>query len=217
MSPTRKLDLLADCNEQRIPPKQFQETFCNRCRNAECVNARWAVSRWEERMGSQFERLLLHPERADPREERWRPIVTQAFVESTTPEVWNRAAASTARSDAVAEAWGGGHPAETPPRAVEGAPPAPAGTSADSPPTAEEPNPGAGPRGFQEGPRVDPAPNAAPRGFANTAFPAGGVMIDEGVGTSPSPSIPRPAHDPWSIRPRPSNVVERGARVRMGK
>lgn len=222
MSPTRKLDLLAECNDQRVPPKQFQETFCNRCRNAECVNARWAGSRWEARMGTQFERLILHPERADPREERWQPIVTQAFAEVTTPEVWNRGAARPAPTVA-----GWGPPAPLPPEEapsspVEGVAAGAAGAGAATPAPAEEPGSAALPRGFQEGPRFDLP--TAPRGSLNTAFPAGGVMVDGGseeaafvTAPAPTPAAARPAHDPWSIRPRPPNVVERGARIRMGK
>lgn len=217
--PPRKLDLLAECNDQHLPPRQFEETFCRRCRNPQCVNAQWADSAWEKRISTQVERLLINPERGDPTEERWREIVSQPFLEPPpgyVPDVWGPGAARVhlsppavdwasaasvdeARARLKSERNGGSTPTE--PIPVEG--PAP-------PPEEASPPPPRAPSTEAVGPR--------PRHF-NTPFPEGGVMVEPGgeVSTAPpSPATPGQGVDVWTPRPRPSNVVSRGARIKMG-
>jgi hypothetical protein len=43
----------------------FQSTFCNRCRNRECVHAKWAADKFAVRVAVQPDRML-HPQQADP-------------------------------------------------------------------------------------------------------------------------------------------------------
>ena len=60
-----KRDLLQECNDLRIPEKEFRDLFCVRCKNPECVNAGFADSMWSARMLTQEDRLLINPKFAD--------------------------------------------------------------------------------------------------------------------------------------------------------
>ena len=61
----RDTDFLDDCNPQGqqhyLPPAQFTHTFCARCRNSECMRAKYADSAWLHRMETQPGLLLDHP------------------------------------------------------------------------------------------------------------------------------------------------------------
>jgi hypothetical protein len=59
-------DFLDDCNDKRVPPRDFIEVFCKHCRNPECVRAEWAADRFSARVATQEERFF-NPLRADPR------------------------------------------------------------------------------------------------------------------------------------------------------
>lgn len=59
-----KQDLLEGCISDISGPggkrdyKAFQETFCNRCRNPECVHARWATDKFSARVITQVDRIF---------------------------------------------------------------------------------------------------------------------------------------------------------------
>lgn len=36
--------MLNECNDQKVPPREFKEMFCKRCRNQTCANAGWSSS-----------------------------------------------------------------------------------------------------------------------------------------------------------------------------
>jgi len=63
---SEKKDLLGYCNEHGVPPRQFMQTFCYRCRNHECSNASWGGSIWQSRMRIQQDKLLDNPHFAHP-------------------------------------------------------------------------------------------------------------------------------------------------------
>jgi len=76
---SEKKDLLGYCNEHGMPPRQFMQTFCQRCRNTECVNASWGTSVWQNRMRNQKEILLDNPQFADLRDPKFQRIHTNDF------------------------------------------------------------------------------------------------------------------------------------------
>ena len=62
-----KKDLFVGCNEKGEKEADFVSTFCNRCRNTECVRAGGASSAFDIRVATQVERLFspisVSPER----------------------------------------------------------------------------------------------------------------------------------------------------------
>lgn len=210
-----KRDLFDGCNDQRVPPAEFKEMFCKRCRNQECVNAGWATATFDERVRTQVDRLLINPHQARPEDTRFNSIRAMNFVEVA-------AAIALARR---ADPWAGPgvHLAEPDPetaksQVVEEAvsklaeargrkPPAPTAIAVEeekpellSPPPAPAPPP----------PPVKPP--VSPR--VNTDFPEEGMMI--GGGPTPTPGVAAPPTDPWAPKPK-QNVVARGAKIKMGE
>jgi len=228
----RKLDLLQDCNEHHVPPKEFMGIFCQRCRNHDCVNAGWAESTWEDRMATQVSRLITNPNFGDPNDPQFRDVVNLDFRHLSEPLVvdsWDRPQAHLVLPErqtsqpadveraiqALSEARGKPAPAET----------APAQAPVQAP--ARAPVPPAPVRAIQEPARPNPRHYTAdtppttpstPQRDINTAFPAEGLMLD---GSPPTPdSISgTPGGDPWAAPP-PTNQPRKvpvGARIRMGE
>lgn len=54
-------DLFLECNDKRIPEKDFMSQFCNYCKNTSCERAGWGFSSWDERIGTQIERFFHTP------------------------------------------------------------------------------------------------------------------------------------------------------------
>lgn len=216
-----KPDLLNECNDQKIPPREFKETFCKRCRNQNCANAGWASSSFDERVRTQVDRLLINPLQARPEDTRFDPLRAMHFVEVS-------AAVSLARR---ADPWAGSgvHLSEPDPETakslvVEEAvsrlaeargkkPPAPTiiaveteTSPAPDPVPAREPEPPPAPR--------PPLANPRPPATINTEFPNEGVMI--GGGPPPANQSPVRDEDAWAPKPK-QTVVPRGAKIRMGE
>lgn len=215
-----KPDLLSECNDQKIPPRDFKETFCKRCRNQNCVNAGWASSSFDERVRTQVDRLLVNPLQARPEDTRFDPIRAMHFVEVA-------AAISLARR---ADPWAGPgvHLAEPDPetaksQVVEDAvfrlseargkkPPAPTVIAIETegvpdPVPVAEPEP-------PPAPRPQTPANLKPLLTINTEFPDEGVMI--GGGRAPADHYPARGEDPWAPKPK-QTVVPRGTKIRMGE
>lgn len=217
----RKLDLLRDCNEHGEPPNQFKATFCQRCRNAQCVNAGWSESRWSNRINTQVSRLLENPTFADPRDPQYKPFSLLDFKEIGEPLVLNGAdpweprvhLASPNREErqypeverAVA-ALRGNAPKESSTPSLEEAQPVqlvpPVSQVATTPPRDN-------PRHYT----FDTNKSSPPTRESNTDFPSDGVMLDG----SPPPQTVAPSEDPWtpSSTQAPMKVAV-GARVKMG-
>lgn len=221
-----KPDLLNECNDQHIPPRDFKETFCKRCRNANCANAGWSSSSFEERVRTQVDRLLTNPLQARPDDPRFDHVRATHFVEVA-------AALSLARR---ADPWAGPgvHLAEPDPetaksQVVEDAVSRLAETRGRKLPTVisvevEEPRPQPplevleAPAKAPERPArpVEPLPVMAPAKplmapvSINTEFPEEGVMLG---GAPPRPAAPDTA-DPWAPKPKVT-VVPKGSKIRM--
>jgi hypothetical protein len=208
-----KRDLLQECNDQRIPPKDFTQTFCVRCRNAECVNAGWASSSFEERVLVQVDRLLRNPVRARPEDSRFDAVRAQHFKEVSQAIVLRR------REDP----WAGPgvflsepDPAVVVSPTVEGAVARLAEARGKVPPTVEvaPPEPVIAPPAPP--PVVVVAAPLSPPASVNTEFPEEGVMIG-GAPPSPDPrSTESLSADPWAPKPK-RNVVLPGAKIKMGQ
>ena len=219
-----KSDLLNECNDQKVPPRDFKETFCKRCRNQNCVNAGWAISTFEERVRTQVDRLLVNPRLARPEDTRFDPIRAMHFVEVA-------AAISLARR---ADPWAGPgvHLAEPDPETaksqvveeavsrlseVRGKRPAPTVITVEEEKPLPEPapEPPLSPTPVITAPRQDPAP-VSPKvavPLINTDFPEEGLMI--GGGKAPT-SPTKVDADPWAPKPK-EKVVPRGTKIRMGE
>jgi len=221
----KEQDFLAECNDQRVPPKEFESIFCVRCRNPQCVRAGWKGSTFEERVSTQVDRLLINPVQARPEDTRFDPVRAMHFVEVAAAIVLRRRAdpwagpgvhlaepdPSTATLPAVedavtrlAEARGKRPTAvtvEVEPELYPEPEPTPAPLPQERPPAPVAPPPA---------PPVRPPPVARPT--VNTEFPDEGMMLG---GTSPSPREGVVPADPWAPKPR-TNVVPAGAKIKMG-
>jgi hypothetical protein len=218
-----KRDLLQECNDQRTPPKDFTQTFCVRCRNRDCVNAGWAGSTFEERVGTQVDRLLNNPIMARPEDSRFDPVRAMHFVEVAQAIVLRRRADPWAGpgvflaepdpamatlptvEDAVAklaEARGRKPTAVTVEVEPELHPPS------DPPPAPQMKM--TLPESHPAPPPVLPPPVV--RSTVNTEFPDEGVMLG---GSPPPPREGLVSADPWAPKPK-HNVVPPGAKIKMG-
>ena len=87
-------DLFIECNDGKsgMTVEQFEEVFCQQCRNRECVRANWAFSTWDKRILTQVDRLLLNPNIVRKEESsRWEGISNlETFHEPETIEVWGQ-------------------------------------------------------------------------------------------------------------------------------
>lgn len=72
------VDFFRECNSQGLAPKEFQQTFCQRCRNPDCDLAAWGTGLFDRRVATQAERLL-NPQQADPRLPKYARIVETEF------------------------------------------------------------------------------------------------------------------------------------------
>lgn len=237
----QKLDLLRECNDQQIPPREFMGIFCNRCRNSACANAGWSGGKWVDRMLTQVDRLLDHPQFADPSTEKFDPLrkldfreLNEALVLRTKADPWGgpevhladpSAETSSNRivEDAV-RALSASRSGVQPEVAQPPAPPVPEPPVAQ--PTAPEPPPvRRNPAYFKTDSPPEavapppPQPKMAPVPVAermvNTPFPQEGVMLD---GSPPPAHAPTNAGgaDPWAPPPSANPSNNKAIRVSVG-
>lgn len=221
----REQDLLAECNDQRVPPKEFESIFCARCRNRQCARAGWKGSTFEERVSTQVDRLLINPVRANPEDSKFDPVramhfaeVAQAIVLRRRADPWAgpgvflaepdpATATLPAVEDAVAklaEARGKRPTAVT----VEVEPELHPEPSQETVQTPQDPP--RAPVATPAPPPVRPPPVTRPT--VNTEFPDEGVMLG---GSPPPPREGLVSADPWAPKPK-HNVVPPGAKIKMG-
>jgi len=217
-----KRDLLQECNDQRIPPKDFTQTFCVRCRNPDCVNAGWAGSSFEQRVSTQADRLLINPIMARPEDSKFDPVRAMHFVEVAAAIALRRRAdpwagpgvfladpdPTTATTPAVEDAVA---------RLAEARGKRPSAVSIEEEPELFPESPvesAPAPPAQPSTPMAAPAPPPPPvvRSTVNTEFPEEGVML--GGALPPTREAPAQA-DPWAPKPK-TNVVLPGAKIRMG-
>ena len=84
-------DFFVECNEGgMMNPPEFERTFCNQCKNRQCVRAGMAFSTWDKRILTQVDRLLVNPNivlQADG--SRWEGVSDfEGFQEPHVIEVW---------------------------------------------------------------------------------------------------------------------------------
>ncbi len=84
-------DFFVECNEKgMMSPPEFERTFCNQCKNRQCVRAGWAFSTWDKRILTQVDRLLTNPNIVlQDESSRWEGIKDfEKFNEPSVIEVW---------------------------------------------------------------------------------------------------------------------------------
>lgn len=70
------MDLYKECNEKNLLKEDdFEATFCKVCKNRKCERAKFSKSTWDERIGSQLERLIVNPNLVlNTKGTQWEPI-----------------------------------------------------------------------------------------------------------------------------------------------
>lgn len=88
-------DLLTQCvgdlkpAHPEVTPEEIRTLYCVRCRNMECSRSGWHGDPMGVRAREQ-EKLLLHPERADPNASRYEPIQRVGFEDKRVEaEAWS--------------------------------------------------------------------------------------------------------------------------------
>ena len=84
-------DFFIECNEGGLmSPPEFERTFCNQCKNRQCVRADWAFSTWDKRILTQVDRLIKNPNIVLQSEaSRWEGVSDfEGFQEPQVIEVW---------------------------------------------------------------------------------------------------------------------------------
>ena len=84
-------DFFIECNEGgMMNPPEFERTFCNQCKNRQCVRAGWAFSNWDKRILTQVDRLITNPNIIIQKESsRWDGVSDfERFNEPQVIEVW---------------------------------------------------------------------------------------------------------------------------------
>ena len=203
-------------------------TFCQRCRNQTCTNAQWAGSTWAQRIGTQVERLLTHPDFADLSDPKFADIRALNFISlepsialssddpwqgpatpSVVPE--RRVLPSSGVDEAFALITGKSvAPAVVPPLPNVATPPLAPTRPQPARPATQPVNPPHPPH---------PVAPTAPVGTLdmNTEFSDEGVMVDGSLPPSQSspPVKSTPTVDPWDPTGK-VKVVPAGAKIRMG-
>lgn len=222
-----KRDWLRECNDQNVPPQEFHQIFCVRCRNPDCTRAGYAGSLWADRIGTQVERLLDNPQFADLSLPQYAQINALDFPdalrqalrieiankrkdwtlpEDLTPEqaMQELAATATAKPEPKTKA---AALAVTLDEEISSEP--------DSPDEIEDATPDVAPAPVLTKPNQPVLLNRT-----NTAFPVGGVMLDGSRPTQTAqpakPATPPLVVDPWAAPTPVENVVAVGAKIRLG-
>lgn len=219
-------DLISGCNQQGMSVSEFQEMFCNRCKQPACKRAAWGRSLMDRRVVEQVQRLL-HATQADPGLLKYARLVDFKDMAVQKAQALNIAnqrgdwsvpeiaitdgqveVSSASQVDAAVRAM-----KNDPVESQTQVPDKPDSEQQDIEPLEEqnpsslEPDPPSPSRPVQKGKKVQ-APSAI-----NTQVQQG-VML--GGGPPPEPKRPS-AKDPWS--PPPSDGAQRvkvGATIKMG-
>lgn len=212
-------DLLGECNEHGMDPEQFRQWFCQACHNHECHRAGFVGTKWEHRMLTQEDRLLINPNFADLSDPRFFAIAKQDFVDRrrealkvhiadelgdwSIPTVDDEqlAAKGSATASAVQQAVAllGTEKKSAPGRGAE--PVSDQSTVSDqfTPPSEEPQRP------------------VVAQGLINTpALPEGGIMVGGGPAPAPAAQPARVVVDPWAVPQKPKNLVPVGATITLG-
>ena len=199
----------SDVDPERKDRGAFQQSFCARCRNAQCVHAQKAQDAFTQRMTTQVDRLFNPPEWADDKDPRYANRLTD-FVDVS--EVANKIELFSSPRK----------PAEAPKKERPDWKERYMGPM-DEPLPENDPELEAEPSVPEEATQVKVVPPSRPQEQpsliirpGNTSVPAGGIILP---GRDPGPvRQQQPEIDPWEIPAGPKvKVVERGATVKMGE
>jgi hypothetical protein len=199
-------DLYSECNVVGAPLEAFTEECCKHCINPECTRSGFGKTKFDQRVGSWYERMFQNVPRMDPNDPRFEKITAQKFMIINPTLTLQSAWVDPRELDQPA-----------PPRAPEPAPivvqaqPAPA----PEPVVVAAPEPAA--------PQLAPAPPPAPiepgrlpqhLAFTNAPLQQG-QMLPGAPAQKPASSwdapVPTPTTDTEGVK-----VVKSGARVKLG-
>lgn len=185
-------DFFIECNEGgMMSPPEFERTFCNQCKNRQCVRAGWAFSNWDKRILTQVDRLLANPNIAIQKESsRWDGVSDfEIFNEPQVIEVWGIPESPIQIEELVRE-----EPDTVPAAPVD-------------PPVFEEDV-------IEEKPVVEPELTTQPKKYTN---PLNTPPQEITIGEAPRPvSKPKPKNfksDPWAV----TETLPVGGKFKMGK
>jgi len=231
-------DLLEECISDLSAPgadrdyKAFQDTFCLRCRNSNCIHAKWVEDKFGARVATQPERFF-NPQFADGRLPKYADVVDFAdrFREAMKLEIANKRGDwevpevpivdGKVESSAVSITDGVDDAVRQLARSKgKKEPTLPDAREADTQEFIEETEKIMGDENAHcEEPEPEPAPAPAeppqlyPMG--NTPAPAEGLMVGGGP-PPPASSTPAPSEDDWTPKPR-ERKVQPGATIRMSE
>ena len=197
-------DFFIECNEGGLMgPPEFERTFCNQCKNRQCVRADWAFSTWDKRILTQVDRLIKNPNIVLQSEaSRWEGVSDfEGFQEPQVIEVWGVPETETQSPLIIGGVID---------RDEEDTLPAP---PVDPPEIEEEEEEDAV---MTSAPKIDlPHPIPQPQVFQN---PLNTPPQEITIGEAPKPAQPqsRPKSfqsDPWSV----SETLPVGGKFKMGK
>ena len=70
---------ISDIGKDKGSYQDFQETFCKRCRNSDCIHAKWVEDKFSARVQTQPDRMF-HPNQADPKAPKYAHLVEFASM-----------------------------------------------------------------------------------------------------------------------------------------
>lgn len=181
-------DFFVECNEGGLmSPPEFERTFCNQCKNRQCVRADWAFSAWDKRILTQVDRLLENPNIVLQSEtSRWEGVSDfEGFQEPQVIEVWGVPQVEPKEAPVVEE------------EEEEDTVPAPP----IDPPEVEE-----------EIPQTEPKPPIVYQNPLNTA-PQEIIIGEPPKPASPQSRPKRFQSDPWAV----TETLPVGGKFKMGK
>lgn len=86
------MDLIKECNDKGLlSEKDFVATFCNYCKNRKCERAGWSKTNWDERISTQWDRLIANPNiLLNKKGTQWDGLSDFELIQSREPiEVWD--------------------------------------------------------------------------------------------------------------------------------
>lgn len=200
----RRVDLLGECNTGALPIDVITSEWCARCSNPECTRSLAGKLSFDQRTSTWLERLFTNVPRANPLDPKVQKIAAQKFLEISPgriPEI--RSSAPTGWMDPRDLAQEGRAVTIAAPPPMR--PPQPPASEATSQPPLSEQQRAAAPKGL---PRHLVMANAPPQS---------GRIVSSPTSSPPPPTVPK---DPWSgpaaQGPKPENLVNPGATVKLG-
>lgn len=201
-------DLYAECNVVGAPAEAFKEECCKHCINPECTRSAFGSTKFDQRVGSWYERLFENVPRMDPSDPRFGQIAAQKFVLFNEP--------LTVRS------WVDPRDiAEPAPRVAAPAPPLPAPVQVQQPAQVQEAPPPPAPEVASEQP-APPQEAPAPAGRLPQHLVLSNTPLQQGQMLKPPAGVvQKPAAASWDAAPASTDtegvtVVKTGARVKIG-